>query len=94
MEREPVTLSIIEMDEQVRETISHARDQLEDDAESLARLNELVSSWTESCYQLMMSYNGLSLMKFIRAENAQSMLDMAQSIIPRNSSRGKCVFVD
>lgn len=94
MEREPVNLTIIEMDEQVRAAISQARDQLENDEESLARLNELARLWNESTYRLVMSFAGLSLMRLAKAENAHSILQMANSIIPRTGSSGVCVFVD
>jgi len=93
MERKPVTLSIIEMDKQVRAAISQARDQLENDEESLERLNELARLWPESCYHLVMSYTGLSLMCLVNAENVQSILEVAQAIVRRNRASGISVFV-
>ncbi len=92
MEKEPVTIA--EMDDCVRATISQARDKLKDDPEFLASLDELARLWNASCYQFVMLYTGLSLMRLVKAENAHSLLQMAQSIIPRDSSSGICVFVD
>lgn len=94
MERDPVTLSIVEMDEQVRAVVSQARGQLENDKDSLERLDELVRLWHESCYRLMMSYTGLSLMRFAKAQYVQSILEMAHNVVPRNGSSGTLVFVD
>jgi hypothetical protein len=81
------------MDKQVRAAISQARDQLESDEESLERLNELAHLWNESCYHLVMSYTGLSLMCLVNAENVHSILEMAHCIVRRNRSSGSSVFV-
>lgn len=93
MERKPVTLTIIEMDKQVRAAILQARDQLQNDEGSLERLDELARLWNELCYRLVMSYSGLSLMCLVNAENVQSILEMADRIVRRNRPSDVSVFV-
>ena len=78
------TITIKEMDEQVRTAISQARQQLKTDRESLASLDELTRLWNDLCYRLVMYYTGLSLMRLVEGENARSILQMAHRIIPRN----------
>jgi hypothetical protein len=53
------TITISEMDEQVRTVISQARQRLETDKECLAALDELTHLWNDLCYRLVMSYTGL-----------------------------------
>jgi hypothetical protein len=92
MEKEPVTIA--QMDESVRAAITQARDSVREDREFQSSLDDLARLWNESCYQVIMLYTGLSLMRLVRAENAHHILQMAQSIIPRDASSGICVFVD
>jgi hypothetical protein len=83
MEKKPVTVS--DMDELVRVAVSQAREQLKDDHESLASLEHLVRVWNKLCYQLVVSYTGLSLMRLLTAENASSLLEVAHNIMGRKN---------
>jgi hypothetical protein len=76
------TITIREMDEQVRTAISQARQQLKTDKESLASLDELTRLWNDLCYRLVMCYAGLSLMRLVGEDNARSILQLAHRIIP------------
>lgn len=80
MENETITIG--EMDERVRTVISQARQQLRNDKESLAHLDELSRLWNDLSYRLVMSYTGISLMKLVTTENARSILQLAQSLVP------------
>lgn len=78
------TITISEMDEQVRTVISQAREQLKTDEQLLASLDELTLLWNDLHHRLVMTYTGLSLMKLVKMENARSILQIAHKIIPQN----------
>jgi hypothetical protein len=80
---ENTTITIGEMDERVRTAISQARQQLRNDRESLASLDEFARLWNDLSYRLIMSYTGISLMKLVTMENGRSILQLAQSLIPQ-----------
>lgn len=73
------------MDEEVRAAISQARKQLKTDKASLASLEAWALSWHELCYQLVMSYTGLSLMRLVTEENADSIFQIAHRFIPQKA---------
>jgi hypothetical protein len=80
---ENTTITIGEMDERVRTAISQARQQLRNDRDSLAKLDELTRLWNDLSYRLIMSYTSISLMKLVTMENGRSILQLAQSLIPQ-----------
>lgn len=79
MEKPPVT--IIEMDDRVRKAILQAREQLKNDKKSLEILEDLCRIWNRLCYQLIMSYTGLTLMQLVTEENAAEILHMAHKMV-------------
>jgi len=76
--------TIGEMDEEVRAAISQARTLLKTDQACLASLEAWARSWHDVCYQLIMSYTGLSLMRLVTTENAGSIFEIARRFIPQN----------
>ena len=78
------TKTIGEMDEEVRAAISQARTLLQTDQACLASLEAWSRSWHDLCYQLIMSYTGLSLMRLVTTENAGTIFEIAHRFMPKN----------
>jgi hypothetical protein len=82
---ETTNKTIGEMDKEVRDAIAQARKELKTDKASLDSLEAWARSWHELCYQLVMSYTGLSLMRLVKAENADKLFQIAHRFVPQKA---------
>jgi len=85
--------TIGEMDEEVRAAISQARTLLKTDQACLASLEAWSRSWQDLCYQLIMSYTGLSLMRLVTTENAGNIFEIAHRFMPKNGRKQEAMEI-